>query len=131
MSKILDHSSFDTLLADLDRHRRSGMFHFRSGNGGVSAPWKLVMATTINVGPGVVRSVRLELRTDYDSGKRVTYDFQLRGGYLALFLSGSRVTAFTVTVVAVGGPPQSGGFSPGRDDFLHRQLDDNLRRVFS
>ena len=34
-------------------------------------------------------------------------------------------------MVAVSGPPQSGGFSPVRDDFLHRQLDDNLQRAFA
>ena len=67
MSKVLDHSSFDTLLADLDC-RSGGMFYFRTGGGDVSAPWKLEMATTINVGTGVVRSVRLKLRTEWQEG---------------------------------------------------------------
>ena len=110
---VLDHSSPEALLADLDRHP-AGVFRFdyRGETVGASPWWCLRSAAPENGG--------VRLRIEYcDSGSGEDLFLRLGGGRL-VYASPS------MTVVAAYGPD---GSVP--DDFFRHQRDENLRRVFA
>ena len=108
----LDHSSVASLAADLKRRQHSSMFYFKHQNtGDLTQPWELLSAARTQ------RGMCIELRYIF-SGRMRQYNFRLDNGWLTSTKGG------VVSVVTDKRLTQT-------DDHMKKQLDKNLREVFS
>ena len=112
---LLDHSSLESLMADLSQHRNGPFCWFETATGSISQSWR---PTDARIVPGTPDTLHLQAETR--GGSLHVFDFWLetRGGWLWSPLHNCSLRV------------RSGGFPSTVDDSLCRRLDDNLRSVF-
>ena len=139
-SALLDHSSIDALLADLERHR-GRVFRFESGTrtagGGLArgAPWELVHAEIFASvwcnGPWLTLHLRVRFTDGTEESRYLKPSPRCDG-----WMTGRRIDSddgSDFRVLLLDGSPADGSLpnSASADNLPRQRLDDNLRSVFA